>query len=79
MEAVAFDCSANGIHRAYCRFGKPLCCFGSGVFMDFGYHESKKYDTIKEKKNERIKKCGYCGIKLPFYDPDAMSFAHGVQ
>ena len=48
MEAVAFDCSANVSHRAHCRPGKPLSRFGSGIFVNFSYHESKKYDTIKE-------------------------------
>ena len=52
MEAVAVDCSANVIHRVHCQSVKLLCRFGSGIFMDFGYHESKKYDTIKEKKND---------------------------
>ena len=52
MEAVAVDCSANVIHRAHCQSVKPLYRFGSGIFMDFSYHESKKYDTIKEKKND---------------------------
>ena len=58
MEAVAVDCSANVIHRVHCQSVKPLYRFGSGIFMDFGYHESKKYDTIKEKNdgnNEKIK------------------------
>ena len=50
MEAVAVDCSANVIHRVHCQSVKPLCRFGGGVFIDFGYHENKKYDTIKEKK-----------------------------
>ena len=50
MEAVAVDCSANVSHQTHCRSGKFLCRFGSGIFMDFSYHESKKYDTIKEKK-----------------------------
>ena len=52
MEAVAVDCSANVIHRAHCQSVKPLYRFGSGIFVDFGYHESKKYDTIREKKND---------------------------
>ena len=52
MEAVAFDCSADVSHRVHCQSGKSLCRFGSSIFVDFVYRENKKYDTIKEKKND---------------------------